>query len=317
MLIDAVLLVVGLAILYFGAEWLVDGASALALDRGVSPLIVGLTVVAVATSLPELVVSMLAALEGAPDIALGNVVGSNIANIALILGAAALVTPLPVEADILRRDYPTMMIGFVAIAAFATSHHVVGQGEGIVLLCLQAAFVAICVRQAVGDSRRLAATTDLDARPPRRTARNVAFVILGLLALVGGARVMVDAAVRIARELDVPELVIGATVVAVGTSLPELATSVVAALRRQPALCIGNVVGSNIFNASFVLGGVAVVSPIPVAGSALALHIPAMMLVGVLLLPMMARSRMVSRASGVVLLATYGCYVAVSVVGAS
>jgi cation:H+ antiporter len=229
MLLEALLLVTGLVVLYFGAEWLVAGASKLALAFGISPLIIGLTIVAAATSAPEFVVSLMAALNGSPDIALGNVVGSNVANIALIVGAASVVLPMAVERSVLVRDYPFLLVSVVLMLGTAYTGGMINRPEGAVLVMLTLVFLAVCGRKAIAESRSYRATSARDPEATRasRLALHVVKIVVGLAGLVIGARLMVDNAVTIARFYGIPELVIGVTVVALGTSLPELATSLV------------------------------------------------------------------------------------------
>jgi cation:H+ antiporter len=275
---DWLLLLTGLVLLAGGAEALVRGASRLAASLGVSPLVIGLTVVGFGTSAPEMIVSALASLEGQPATALGNVVGSNIANPGLILAIAALITPLRCDLQLLRRDGPIM----VAISLLAWGLAWTGtftRWQGALMLALLAGFIWLALRWARQEPSQLAEEfrqfeADRGWLPPdsaatRRMLRarlvHAAWIIAGLLLLVGGGYLLVESAIAIARRFGIAESVIAATLVAVGTSLPELATSVVAALRREADIAVGNIVGSNIFNLLGVLGLAAVIRPVPVA----------------------------------------------------
>ncbi len=313
MALDIILLIVGLAILYYGAEFLVEGASKIALSYGVSPMIIGLTVVAFATSAPEFVVSLLATFDGSPDLALGNVVGSNVANIALIVGASAVLLPMTVERSVFTRDYPFMM-GSVALAiVLAYLGSTIDRLDGILLLALLITFLASCLRVAVQQNREYRATGQMHAVGAQSSnGKHLLKVVGGVGGLVVGAQLMVKSAVSIATAYNVPELVIGVTIVALGTSLPELATSIVAALKKETDISLGNILGSNIFNTCFILGGVSVLKPIPVAPEALRFDLPAMAVISLLLFPVMRLKNRVSRGDGVLMLVCYLSYIALS-----
>ena len=261
-MIVALTFAVALVLLYLGGESLVRGASSLAARLGVSRLAVGLTVVAFGTSAPELAVSLRAALRGAGDIAIGNVVGSNIANLTLILGLAALARPVAVEARLVRRDVP-IMVAASALLVAALLGGVVSRLEGAGLAAGLVAFVTTTLRLARGETAPV--RTELAAAAPERprpAAVAGGLVIVGLVALAGGGHLLIDAAVTMARSWGVSEATIGLTVVAVGTSLPELGTSLIAARRGQGDIAIGNVIGSNIFNVLGIMGVTAVVQPL-------------------------------------------------------
>lgn len=308
MLVQILGLTGGLALLLAGGELLVRGASALALRMGVSSLAIGLTVVAFGTSTPELVVSLRSALLGASDIAVGNVVGSNIANIALILGISALIRPLASQARIVRLDGPIMglsAIVFVALLADGGASRL----DGALLL----AGLVVFTVQTFRSSRREvdASKTEFSGAVPRVTVgafRNVGFVLLGLAGLVAGGSILVDAAVEIAGAFGVPEAVIGLTIVAVGTSLPELVTSIIATLRGHGDIAIGNVVGSNIFNVLGVFGVTALFRPVVLGGISL-LDLGAMLALTILIVPMLWTQSKLSRLEGATL---FACYVAYS-----
>ena len=308
------LLLLGLALLLVGAEMLVRGASRLALATGMSPLVIGLTVVAFGTSTPELAVSIGAANSGAPDIALGNVVGSNITNVLLILGVSALIAPLIVARQLIRVDVP-IMVGVSVLALVLALDGGIGRVDGAILAALLVGYTLLQVR--LGRSDPAAGDTALDTvnGPPRGTrawVMNVALVGGGLALLILGANWLVDSATLIARQFGLSELVIGLTVVAVGTSMPEIATSIIATIRGQRDLAVGNVVGSNIFNLLGVLGLAAVISPtgIPVSPAAVNFDIPVMIATAVACLPIFFTGHSIQRWEGAVFLGYYVAYTA-------
>lgn len=256
------LLSLGLLLLYAGGESLVLGAYGMARRLGISPLAVGLTVVAFGTSTPELVVSLDAALGGSNDIALGNIVGSNIANIALILGVAALITPTVAESKVVRQDCP-LMIGVSVLLVVMLLDGTLSRIEGALLIAGLVAFTGYTLWQSARSEALQAAVADAaEAMPVAPPLKASALVLLGLALLVAGGNFVVDGAVTIAAHLGLSQAVIGLTIVAVGTSLPELSTSVIAAMRRQGDIAIGNVVGSNLFNILGILGITTLVLPV-------------------------------------------------------
>lgn len=261
------ILIVGLVLLYFGAEGLVRGSSSLALRLGVGPLLVGLTVVAFGTSTPELVVSLKAAYLGQGDISVGNVVGSNICNIGLILGFSALIIPIKVASQIVRVDTP-IMIGVTALALFCLHDGSLSRAEGIVLFVLLVAYVLFSIRLAKQQATDpLAGEFSEEIKISKWGVwQDIAFIVAGLVMLVFGARFLVEAAIDIAKAFGLSEAVIGLTIVAMGTSLPEFATSLVAALKKEADIAVGNVVGSNIFNVLGILGISSAVTPLSSAG---------------------------------------------------
>jgi len=276
------LLLAGIGVLYLGAEGLIRGAARMGVAWGVAPILVGLTVVSIGTSAPELVVSLLAAARGSPDLALGNILGSNLANVGLVLALAALVRPLEVVPSVVRRDLPWMVV--ITLLAFPLLLNLrVGRVEGTVLALLLFAYLAVLYRSWQGDLASAPAKAASD--PTFRPLREAAKVGAGAVGLVVGGQLIVLGATDLAAQVGVPELLVGLTVVAVGTSLPELATTVVAAVRRETDLAVGNIVGSNIFNLTFVLGGAALVHPLSVAERILTLEYPAMALLSLLLVP--------------------------------
>ena len=266
-----VLFIVGLALLILGSNWLVDGASSLARRFNISDLVIGLTIVAFGTSSPELVVSLTASFKGSTDIAIGNVIGSNIFNILMILGVTAMVVPIAVNKTTRRNEIPFSILAVVVMALMANDFFIDGtinidgspkseisQIDGMVLLCFFLIFMAYIFALSK-NSNSLPKTAEKSLGLPK----SIVFILLGLGGLVFGGRLLVDGAIEIARTLGLSEEAIGLTVVAAGTSMPELATSVVAAFKKKSDIAIGNIVGSNIFNIFLVLGLSASIRPIP------------------------------------------------------
>jgi cation:H+ antiporter len=319
--LDLALFAAGLTALYFGAEWLVGGASRLATSFGISPVVVGLTIVAFGTSAPELVVSGLASLRGSGDLAVGNVVGSNIANVALILGISAIIRPIAVKRGLMVRDVP-IMIGFSALFLLVASNLLVSRMEGVLLLML---FLLYMLRVGLSAMRESEAARELadkehelyqslpGGRP--KAGRDILFTVIGTVTLVVGAQMLVGSASSIARTFGVSEVVIGLTLVAFGTSVPELAASIAASVRGEAQIVIGNIVGSNIFNISLILGSAAVIRPLPIQPSILWLEGPVMVLLAVILLPFTFTRLCLNRWEGGVLLAGYAGFIAWLVVG--
>lgn len=304
MLILSGLILLGLTLLVVGAEWFVRGAASLAKAFGVPPLVIGLTVVAYGTSMPELVVSAVAALEGSSAIALGNVVGSNIANIGLILGITALLSPPQVDGSLVRLELPVLAVSALLLPVMLYDG-AIGRIDAALLLLGAAAFTVFTVRstrEAVGDQ---GVQADGDDAAPRRLAFAIVLTVVGLGLLIVGGRVFVNAATEIATRFGISERVIGLTIVAVGTSLPELAASLVAAYRGHSSIAIGNVLGSNIFNIFFVLGGAGLISP--VVGDLRSLRFDLFLLMaftGVAIVAMRG-ARRITRTEGVLMIAGY------------
>jgi cation:H+ antiporter len=307
------MLVVGLVILTLGSDLLVRGASRLALAVGITPLVVGLTVVAFGTSAPELAVSVQGAVGGQADVAIGNVVGSNIFNTLVILGLAALVAPLTVDRQLLRSDVP-LMIGASLLTLLVAWDGQVGRIEGAVLFAGIVIYTIRAIKIGLAGGKVTAEGDDLPSpdEAPRTAAqaiKQIGFMIAGLALMVLGARWFINSAVDIARWLGMSELVIGLTIVAAGTSLPEVATSVMATLRGERDIAIGNVVGSNIFNLFSVLGLTSFIQPIHVAPAALAVDIPFMVATAFLCLPIFLTKYLIDRLEGAILLTIYALYV--------
>jgi len=305
MLLDALQFAIGLVVLYFGADWLIRGAASLALRFGLRPMVVGLTVVALGTSMPEFVTNFMAAIAGEDDLALGNILGSNIANIALILGLSAMVLPLNVSPPVLRKEYPILaaaMVGFYVLSRDG----LIDRGDSILLVSGLVGLLVFLVYDArrengipVADPEAIA--TDILLPAWKKTL----FIAGGIVMLTVGARLMVSGAVNIAGALGVPSIVVGLTIVAIGTSLPELAASVMAAVRQETDMSVGNILGSNLLNVLFVVGSIGLIRPLRVEPTSIDVHFPVMLLFTAALLPI-ARSRyQISRFEGALLTAGF------------
>jgi cation:H+ antiporter len=313
-----VLFVAGLGLLVLGAEWLVKGASRLAAALGISPLVIGLTVVAYGTSSPEMAVSVKAALAGQPDLAVGNVAGSNIFNVLFILGASAAITPLLVSSQLVRLDVP-IMIGASLLTLLFAADGSIGRLDGAILFAGAVGYTVFQVRQSRRESAAVQEEYGREFGPRRTgTAANVAFVAAGLALLVLGSRWLVNGAVAFAQAFGVSELVIGLTIVAAGTSLPEVATSILAAIRGEREIAVGNVVGSNIFNILAVLGLSGLVAPagLPVPRALVTFDAPVMVAVAFACLPIFASGATIARWEGALFLFYYTAYTAYLVLAA-
>ncbi len=309
MLENLLLLLAGLVGLFFGGNWLVRGASNLAMSFGVSILIIALTFVAIGTSMPELLVSVQAALAGKSDLAIGNVLGSNIANIGLILGATGLIAPLSVKAVLLRREIPIMIL-FTVFTYILTLDGQIGRVDGLLLLFSFAGFNTmfyyLAKKEQDARDHLLADVDDEQITSKLGRPKEFLFLVLGIAALVIGSRLMVEGAVNIARLVGISELVIAITLVAFGTSLPELAASLSAAFHKKTDLAIGNIVGSNIANLLLILGVTSLLRPIAVSRAEVQFEFLVMIAFAVLLIPFARRQKFGRRQSAVFL----GAYIA-------
>lgn len=294
---DVLRLVLGMALLYGAAEALVRGASRLAGSFGLAPLVVGLTVVAFGTSAPEMVVSVVGAVEGRTGVALGNVIGSNIFNIGLVLGLAALVRPVSVDVRVVRREIPILLVASVGMVVLMWDGQL-SRLDGAVATVGFVAYMAFVVRQATRASGGAESDAASEVVTPGGRAGSILLVAVGLAGLVAGAHLLVEAAVAMARVLGLSELVIGLTIVAAGTSLPEVATSTVASARGEGDMAVGNVVGSNLFNLLAILGVSALVRPIPVPAGGHMVELLVMIGAVVLLLPLARSGAELSRWEG-------------------
>jgi cation:H+ antiporter len=320
---DLLFLVAGLVVLVIGAEALVKGASKLAIAAGISPLVIGLTVVAYGTSTPEMAVSVISAFAGQTDIALGNVVGSNIFNVLFILGISALIVPLVVSQQLVRLDVPLMIA--VSILTFLLSMDgTIGRLDGVLLFAGVVAYTTFLIVQSRKENKAVqeeyaqeyGGTPDTTAKA---WLRNIVLIVGGLGLLVLGSQWLVDGAIAIAQRFGISELVIGLTIVAAGTSLPEVATSIIASIRGERDIAVGNVVGSNIFNILAVLGLAGMVTPegINVSSAALRFDIPVMIAVAVACLPIFFTGHIIARWEGALFLGYYGAYTLYLILAAS
>ena len=313
------LFVVGFLMLYFGASWLVKGSSSLARSMGLTPLVIGLTVVAFGTSTPELLVSLVSSIKGKSMIAVGNVIGSNICNITLVLGFSALLQPIRGNRSVIRRDIPIMLAISLYLLLISLNSKI-GRLEGASLLGGIVLYTGFNYYAAVKETRNkthdesvafIHAAEGIDYISSR--TRQVVWITTGIVVVIVGAEILIDASVAIMKTFGVSEKFIGLTIVALGTSLPEFATSAVAAMKKEMDISIGNLVGSNVFNILSVLGAAALVKPIPIPGgfvqSGLLIDYLFMMFVSFLPWLMMRKTFTVSRRDGVMLLICYAGYI--------
>jgi cation:H+ antiporter len=307
-----VLLILGFALLIKGADYFVDGASKIAALLRVPPLLVGLTIVAFGTSSPEATVSIIAALEGSSDVSLGNVIGSNIFNITLVVGITAMINPLSVETTTIRKEIPFTMLASVALAVLANDialqaagTNLINRSDGIILLLFFIIFLYYIIEVAVNNREQV---PDAAAATAVGTwGKNILFILSGLAAIIFGGDLVVDHATKIALSVGMSETLVGLTIVAVGTSLPELITSITAALKKESEIALGNIVGSNIFNILFVLGASATILPLAV-NDKIFMDIGAMIILTIVLL-LFSRTRFkISKVEGVILAAAYISY---------
>ncbi len=311
-------LLAGLVLLLGGGDALVRGASSLARSLGVRPIVVGLTVVAFGTSAPELVVNLLAATGGRPGLAFGNVAGSNLANLGLILGVAALVRPLEVESGVIVREIPMMLLATAAALVMSAAADLSGlagridRTEGLCLLLFFAVFLYAVLGEVARGRTRDPLAEQVEESPVTRAPRSAPISLLlvlgGLGGLVLGGHLLVDSAASLARSAGVPEAVVGLSVVAIGTSLPELVTSLIAAVRGEADMALGNVVGSNVFNLLFVLGTTASIAPLDVPAGGFTDLLAVLVLSAALLPFAWTHRRRVVRVEGAVLLLSWAAY---------
>lgn len=317
MLVDILLFLLGIILIIVGANYLTEGASTLARRMGLSPLVVGLTIVAFGTSAPELIVSLMSALKGNADIAMGNVIGSNIFNILAIGGVTALVAPITITQSTIRREIPLMLLSFLVLfflsydTIFAgtagTTENILSRGEGLTLL----GFFLIFLTYTFAIAKDSPDDPHVDHTPIRSYPLwlLVLFILGGLAALIYGGDLFVSSASSIARTFRMSESFIGLTIVAAGTSLPELATSVAAALKKQPEIAVGNIVGSNIFNIFLILGVSSTITPIRIGGVT-ALDFLVMIVAGLMLyiFAVLFGQRVVKRSEGAILALSFIAY---------
>jgi cation:H+ antiporter len=307
MLEDILLLVLGLVVLIGGGEFLVRGASGLALKFRLSPMVVGLTIVSFGTSAPELLISVTSALQGSPDLAMGNVVGSNISNIALILGLTAIIYPVAVGKDSIAIDWP-MCMGSAMLLFLLSLDYRLGFVEGLSMVVILVIFITFLIRKS-----RKQSSLELDETPTKiptiEYLKDAGFILSGCVGLYFGADWFVFGAKNLALQFGISERVIGLTIVALGTSLPELAASVIAAIRRQMDIAFGNIIGSNIFNILNILGITAMLKTMVISEQMVKVDMVWMLIITGVLLPMMFLLRKITRLEGLILLGLYVSYI--------
>jgi len=275
MLLEILFLITGLVLLYYGSEWLVVGTSDIAISFSIRPIVVGLTIVAFATSAPELLVSLIASGEGASGISVGNILGSNIINISLVLGLSALFKPLKVSKSTTRVELPIMIVASL-IFWFLCLDGNIGRMDGVILLMILFGFLIFSIINAKKNYEGI-------RKPENSLRKNIFLSVVGISALIFGADAVVDSAIFIAKQFGLNEIFIGITIVALGTSLPELATSVTASIKNQSDISLGNIVGSNLFNICMVMGTVGVLSPISIDSRLHSFEFPSLICISVLL----------------------------------
>ncbi len=311
MIQDILLLIAGLILLVAGGEFLVRGASSIALRLKISPLVVGLTVVAFGTSAPELFIGIKSALLGSPDITMGNVIGSNICNLALVLGVTALISPVPVQNDSIKIDWP-MTMGSSFLLYLLVREGYINAYEGVLFVCILIAYIVFVIMKSRKETQnKQAAVVDSDVpdAPSNSLIKDLAFIAMGTAGLSFGSDWFIQGARSLAIEIGVDERVIGVTIVALGTSLPELATAMVAAFKKETDIAVGNLMGSNIFNILSILGITSIIQQIEVNDVIINSDMIWMLLITFLILPMMLYKKIVGRIEGAILLAVYSYYI--------
>jgi cation:H+ antiporter len=314
-------LILGLITLIVGGEFLVNGAVDIAKKFHISSLVIGMTVISFGTSAPELIVSISAALTGTPEIAIGNVVGSNIANIALVLGITVMIFPIVVDRNSKILDWPMMAFAsilFFVFAVFFGTHNTIEQWEGTILFAILIGFIYYLIsssRKKTKLENKATITEDNeDDKPPMKPIKATLYLLLGLVGLYFGAKWLVENAIVIAKTFNVSDSVIGLTVIAFGTSVPELATSAVAAFKKETDISIGNLIGSNLFNIMAVIGITAMIKPIPVTELVIKSDMIWMLAITFALLPLMLIGKKLGRLQGVMLFGTYVVYITLIII---
>jgi cation:H+ antiporter len=310
MILDVVFILVGFVALIGGGDLLVKGAVGIAAKAKLSKLVIGMTVISFGTSAPELIVSLNSASQGLPEIAIGNVIGSNIANIALVLGVTVLIFPMPVSRNSIRFDWPMMMLSSLLFFVFALNL-TIERWEGLLLFLILILFIVFLIRNSrKGNQVELDEIENIGEITSKINVwKQVLFIVIGLVGLFLGSKLLISSATSIATEFGVSKHVIGITIIAFGTSVPELATSVIAAFKKETDISVGNLIGSNIFNVMAVLGLTGIVKPIPIEPNVIQWDMYWMLGVALILLPMMVFRRKVYRFSGAILLAIYVFYI--------
>jgi len=311
MLIDFIALALGLVVLVFAADWFVDGTSSIARNLGVSPLLVGLTIVGLGTSAPEILVASLASVQGNPGLAIGNAIGSNIANIGLILGCTALISPLAFHSGLLKRELPVLML--ISVFCYVLALDGLSVVDGVMMLVALALFLFWLIRTALADRKNDVLAQEMEAEIPETMPNNKAWIYfaVGLVGLLLSSKVLVWAAVNIAQTMGVSDLVIGLTIVALGTSLPELAASISSVLKGEDDLAVGNVIGSNVYNLLAVYSLPALIAPGPVDAMVISRDFPVLLgMTGILFILGIGLSKAgnINRWEGSALLSAYLFY---------
>ena len=315
MILSIFLFILGLIIIYLGAKWTVNGSSNIALIMGIRPIIVGLTIVSIGTSLPEFVVSIVAAINKSKDIALGNIIGSNIANIGLVLGLSAIIRPLKINRSTIKNEIP-IMIGVSLLFYFLAFDNRISAVDGFILFIGIILFIGYCIHDARYNKER---SEDIihDLESPVKKKHSIKFEMLltafGIIGIIAGAKIMVDSAIFLARSYGMSELFIGMTIVAIGTSLPELATSMVASYQNKDEISVGNVIGSNIFNICMVIGIVSMVSPFTVEQLVLNREFLIMVAFSILLYLLVLHRMTLTRTKGVIFLSGYAGFIWITI----
>ena len=312
MLLNITILIVGLFFLIMGGDFLVRGASKIALRLHISPLVVGLTIVAFGTSAPELLISVKAALNGSPDIAMGNVIGSNICNLALVLGITAILSDMKVQQASIKVDWP-MAMGSSLLLYFLLFDHALGKIEGAVFVTILVIYIIIVIRKSRKETkmiREVEKDIELPSLPSGKLGKDILFITVGCAGLYFGAEWFVGAAQELASALGISDRVIGLTIVALGTSLPELVTAIVASLKKETDLALGNLIGSNIFNILSILGITSLITDIHISEEILKVDMLWMLGLTFAIMPLMVTKGKIERLEGIFLVAVYIIYIA-------
>ncbi len=308
---SAIIFVIGFVVLILGGDYFVKGSANLALRLKLSPLVVGLTIVAFGTSAPELLISIQAALKGSPDITTGNIIGSNICNLSLVLGLTAVITPVVINKDSIRIDWPVTM-GASVLLFLTVQDGFIARWEGVVFIIILIIYVVFLIRKSRKDYVLIELDEikeDIPEAPPKQLARDIVFILLGVAGLYYGSKLLVGSVKDLALALGIGERVVGLTLIAFGTSLPELVTASVASYRGHTDLAIGNLMGSNIFNIFSILGITTVIAPIKVNDIIIHSDMLWMLAITLLILPMMVVGKSIGRMGGIILIAVYLIYI--------
>jgi cation:H+ antiporter len=302
-MIDLLYLVGGFVVLFLSGRYLVTGGVQLARFLNIPPMVVGLTIISFGTSAPELLVSLKAALSGSPEISMGNVIGSNLSNIGLVLGLTALIFPIPANKGIIRKDWPVMMLATVLMILFSLNG-LIQRWEGIIFLLILIAFNVYTIKTGKSSSN-----TEKQEAPTMKWYWALSLMVIACIGLVFGSGWLVDGAKNMALDLGVSERIVSVSIIAFGTSVPELATSIVAAFKRETDIALGNIIGSNIFNILAILGITSIVKPVPVGNALLTFDMPAVSIMSILLFVLLfIKRRALTLPNGLILMASYALY---------